>query len=182
MSTFSIPLHLSLLVLGLTAPVPGPAPAPAPASAVTASVEQCTPAVDQSERSATFAAQMTALDGTQRMSMKIEVQERSPTDLAFHTVLAPGLGVWRQSETGVKIYKYVKQVTNLAAPALFRAQVRFRWFDDRGRVVKRAQRFTSTCVQPVEIAPPPVEHAPTGSGSGSGSSSGAGTGESALAR
>jgi hypothetical protein len=156
MSTFPIPLHLSLLVLGLTAPVPGPVPGPVPASAVTATVEQCTPAVNQSERSATFAAQMTALDGTQRMAMKIEVQERSPTDLAFHTVVAPGLGVWRQSETGVRIYKYVKQVTNLAAPAVFRAQVRFRWFDDSGRVLKRAQRITSTCVQPVDIPPAPA--------------------------
>ncbi len=167
---FATPLHLSLLALGLLAPVPSPAPAPA--VAVTAIVEQCTPSVNQTERSATFAAQMTALDGTQRMAIRIEVQERSPTQVAFHTVMAPGLGVWRQSETGVKIYKYVKQVTNLAAPAVFRAQVRFRWFDDRGRVLKRTQRFTPTCVEPVEIAPQPV--APTPSGTS--------TGESALAR
>jgi hypothetical protein len=154
--SFPIPLHLSLLALALSTPLPGPVPGPAPAAAVTVSVEQCTPAVNQSERSATFAAQMTALDGTQRMAMKIEVQERSPTDPTFHTVMAPGLGVWRQSETGVRIYKYVKQVTNLAAPAVFRAQVRFRWFDDSGRVLKRAQRFTSTCVQPVDIPPAPA--------------------------
>jgi hypothetical protein len=154
--SFPIPLHLSLLALALSTPLPGPVPGPAPAAAVTATVEQCTPAVSQSERSATFAAQMTALDGTQRMAMKIEVQERSPTDPTFHTVTAPGLGVWRQSETGVRIYKYVKQVTNLAAPAVFRAQVRFRWFDDSGRVLRRAQRITSTCVQPVDIPPAPA--------------------------
>ena len=35
---------------------------------------------------------------------------------SFHTITAPGLGVWRASDPGVKIYRYLKQVTNLFAP------------------------------------------------------------------
>ena len=43
---------------------------------------------------------------------------------------APGLGVLAQPLTpGVKTYQYLKQVTNLAAPAVYRALVRFRWLD-----------------------------------------------------
>jgi hypothetical protein len=139
--------HLSLLAAGVLAGAPAPAPAPA----VTASVEQCTPSVNQAERAATFTAQMTAIEGAQRMAIQFEVQERSPTDTAWHTVAAPGLGDWRSSEQGVRIYRYVKQVTNLAAPAAFRAQVRYRWLDARGHVIRRAQRRTPVCVQPVDI-------------------------------
>ena len=142
------PTHL---ITALTLGVLAQAPAPVPAPAVMASVEQCVPAVNQADRSATFSAQMTATAGTQRMAMRIEVQERSPTGGAFHTIVAPGLGVWRQSEAGVRIYRYVKQVTNLTAPASFRAQVHYRWLDDRGRVIKRAQRRTPACLQPVDI-------------------------------
>ncbi len=144
------PLHLALLAAGVIAQAPAPTPAPA----VTATVEQCTPSVNQAERSATFAAQMTAIPGTQRMSMRIEVQERSPTEPLFHTIVAPGLGMWRSSETGVKVYKYVKELTNLAAPAAFRVQVRYRWLDDKGRTIRRAQRRSSVCVQPVDIPGP----------------------------
>ena len=139
--------HLALLAAGVLAQ----APASTPATAVTALVEKCVPAVNQAERSATFAAQMTAVPGTQRMSMRIEVQERTPTEPVFHTIVAPGLGLWRSSEPGVKVYKYVKELTNLAAPAAFRVQVRYRWLDDHGRLIKRAQRRSPACLQPVDI-------------------------------
>jgi hypothetical protein len=149
---FPASFHLSLLAAGVLAGMPAPPPAPA----VTASVEQCIPSVNQADRSVTFTAQMTAVEGTQRMAIQFEVQERSPTDTAYHTVVAPGLSDWRSSEQRVKIYKYVKQVTNLAAPAVFRAQVRYRWLDARGHVIKRAQRRTPVCVQPVDIPRAPA--------------------------
>jgi hypothetical protein len=152
---FPIHFHLALLAAGVLAQAPAPAPAPA----VMASVEQCTPSVNQAERSATFVAQMTAIAGTQHMAMRIEVQERAPTDEAFHTIVAPGLGMWRSSEPGVKVYKYVKELTNLAAPAAFRVQVRYRWLDNRGRVIKRAERRSPACLQPVDIPQPPARMA-----------------------
>lgn len=112
-------------------------------------LEQCATSTVQAERSATFTAQMTAAGTTQRMGMRIELQQRLRGETAFHTVLAPGFGVWHSSEPGVKIYKYVKQVTNLTAPAVYRAVVHFRWQGDRGHVLKRAELHTSRCQQPM---------------------------------
>jgi hypothetical protein len=128
-------------------------PAPTTPGPVSASVEQCVPAAVQTERSATFTAQMTATANTQRMAIQMEIQEWTPTDPSFHTILAPGLGAWSQSETGVKIYKFVKQFTNLTAPGSFRALVRYRWLDGRGHVIAHTQRRTPLCQQPAQPLP-----------------------------
>jgi hypothetical protein len=115
---------------------------------VSATLEQCLTAVDAVGRSATFSGQMTAVSGTSRMTMRIDVQERATGEAFFHTLNAPGLGVWRRSASGVKIYKYLKQVTNLPAPAAFRAVVSFRWMNDQGHSIKRAERHTPICEEP----------------------------------
>jgi len=111
-------------------------------------LEQCVSVGEQAERSATFSGEMTAITGAARMAMRIEVQERMPGEELFHTVSAPGLGVWRGSDPGVKIYKYVRQVTNLSSPAIYRALVRFHWLDEGGHVIRRAERRTPKCEQP----------------------------------
>jgi hypothetical protein len=123
-----------------------------------ATLEECVTSTVQLERSATFTTQMVATPATQRMALRFELQERIRGEADFHTVIAPGFGVWQRSEPGVKIYKYVKQVTNLAAPAAYRALVRFRWLGDRGRVLKRAELRTQKCVQPT--LSPQVRQAP----------------------
>jgi hypothetical protein len=126
-----------------------------------ATVEQCVTTGEQTDRSATFSAEMTAIAGTARMAMRIEVQERLPGEELFHTVSAPGLGVWRGSATGVKIYQYVKQITNLSFPADYRALMRFHWLNDKGYVIRRAERHTLECVQPASVpVTPPVAPAP----------------------
>jgi len=127
------------------------------AGGAAATVEQCVTTGEQTDRSATFSAEMTAVTGTARMAMRIEVQERLPGEELFHTVSAPGLGVWRGSAPGVKIYQYVKQVTNLSSPADYRALVRFHWLNDKGYVIRRAERHTPECLQPASApAPTPV--------------------------
>ena len=127
------------------------------AGGAAATVEQCVTTGEQTDRSATFSAEMMAIAGTARMAMRIEVQERMPGEELFHTVSAPGLGVWRGSAPGVKIYQYVKQVTNLSFPADYRALVRFHWLNGKGYVVRRAERHTLQCVQPAaEVTPTPV--------------------------
>ncbi len=115
-------------------------------------LEQCVGSAAQSERSATFVAQMVASAGTQKMAMKIELEARARGEAEYHNLLAPGLGVWRAAEPGVKIYKYVKQVTNLAAPAAYRAVVHYRWVGDKGRTIKRAEARSARCFQPVTSA------------------------------
>jgi hypothetical protein len=117
-----------------------------------AKLEQCVTSVVQAERSATFAGEMTAIANTAHMAMRVDVQERLPGEVLFHTLSAPGLGVWRSSDPKVKVYKYLKQVTNLSAPAVYRGLVRFRWLNARGHVIKHAERLTARCTQPA--APP----------------------------
>jgi hypothetical protein len=137
---------------GMTTPVEG---------AATVTLEQCLTSPVQVERSATFTAQMTATSATQRMGMRIELQQHLRGEAGFHTILAPGFGTWHASEAGVKIYKYVKQVTNLSAPAAYRAVVRFRWQGEKGHVLKRVELHTSRCLQPalsgqIVQTPPPA--------------------------
>lgn len=125
-------------------------------------IEQCETSTVQLERSVTFTAQMTATSATQKMGMRIELQQRLHGESEFHTLAAPGFGVWRASEPGVKIYKYVKQVTNLEASAAYRAIVRFRWIGERGHVLKRDELHTPRCIQPAlpgqvtQTSPAPV--------------------------
>jgi hypothetical protein len=111
-------------------------------------IEQCVTSTVQAERSATFTAQMAATATTQKMAMRIELQQRSHGESEFHTLPAPGFGVWRTSEPGVEIYKYVKQISNLDAPAAYRVLVRFRWLDERGHVFKHDELHSSRCLQP----------------------------------
>lgn len=114
-------------------------------------LEQCVTTGEQGERAATFSGEMTAMAGATRMEMRIDLQERLSGETGFHLVTAPGLGVWRASSQGVMIYKYVKQVTDLSFPAVYRAVVRFHWLNAKGRVVRRTVLLTPTCSQP---APP----------------------------
>ena len=70
--------------------------------------------------------------------------------------------MWRAADPKVKVYKYLKQVTNLSSPASYRGLVRFRWINAKGHVFKRAERLTTRCLQPA----PPVEPTPLPPSSG----------------
>jgi hypothetical protein len=125
-----------------------------------AKLEQCVTSVVQAERSATFAGEMTAIADTAHMAMRVDVQQRLPGEALFHTLSAPGLGVWRSSDSKVKVYKYLKQVTNLSAPAVYRGLVRFRWLNAKGHVIKHSEHLTPRCAQPAApraVVPPSPE-------------------------
>jgi hypothetical protein len=112
-----------------------------------ATLEQCVTSGDQSERSATFSGEMATIPGAVKLEMRIDVLERMPSDLTFHAVSSPGPGVWRTAAPGVKSYKYLKAVTNLSAPASYRASVRFRWLNAKGKLIRSAELRTPRCVQ-----------------------------------
>src|SRR5579871_177906 len=114
---------------------------------VSATLESCVEAPEQAERSATFAGEMSMIPGAAKMAMRIDVLERTPSEESFHVVAAPGLGVWRTAAPGVKTYRYLKEVTNLAAPAFYRAAVRFRWINAKGKLVKAYELRTQRCIQ-----------------------------------
>jgi len=119
-----------------------------PKSGLSATLAQCVTTGPQAERSATFAGEMATIAGSARMEMRIEVTERRLGELTYHTVTAPGLGVWRSSAPGVKAYRYLKQVTNLAGPAFYRGVVRYRWLSAKGRLLASSVLRTKRCEQP----------------------------------
>jgi hypothetical protein len=153
------PLEL-IAVLGLMGLAPGAAGASiwtAPGLArpnASATLEQCLTVGPQSERSATFAGEMGSVLGSSRLEMRIDVAERLPSEFSYHTLSAPGLGVWRVAAPGVKVYRYLKQVTNLSGPAFYRGVVRFRWLSARGRLLAAASLHTRRCEQPTTSAAP----------------------------
>jgi hypothetical protein len=138
---------------------------PTPTPALSAGVEQCVTTGPQAGRSVTFTGQMETVAGAHKMAIEIEVQERTPEEEGFHTLTTAGLGSWQRSEAGVKIYKVRQAVTDLPAPAVFRAIVRYRWLNEKGQVIRRDERHTPICKQPGERAK--AGTAPTKTGTGS---------------
>ena len=141
---------------GAGVPLASGAAQTAASPSVSATLTQCVTSVTQAERSATYAGEMSAIPGTVRMAMRIDVEERIPHEAQFRAVVAPGAGAWRTSETKVKIFKYLKQVTDLSAPARYRATVHFRWLNAHGATIHRATRTTKACAQPASPAPSPL--------------------------
>ncbi len=151
---------VSLLALALALPASGAGVSTGttgtgttgPTPALSAGVEQCVTTGPQAGRSVTFTGQMETVAGAHKMAIEIEVQERTPEEEGFHTLTTAGLGSWQRSEAGVKIYKVRQAVTDLPAPAVFRAIVRYRWLNEKGQVIRRDERHTPICKQPGERA------------------------------
>jgi hypothetical protein len=118
------------------------APAVAPP---TATLDACHAAPDIAGRYATFGAQMAAIPGTTQMSIRLELDERTPGDVFAPVAGVPGFGVWKTSVAGVGIFGYSQEVTNLTAPAVFKVTVYYRWLGAHRKVIKRAQRTTPSC-------------------------------------
>jgi hypothetical protein len=140
-------------------------------ASASATLQQCaTATIPQTERSATFAGEMTAIAGTARMQIRIELEERALGESTYHTVTATGLGVWHSSAPGVKIFAHIQQVTNLSAPAVYRGAVRFRWLNAKGRPIKIQELRTARCEQPATQSPTagagPTSTTPTGTTTG----------------
>jgi hypothetical protein len=147
-----------------------------------ASLAQCaTATIPQTERAATFAGEMSAIPGSARMGIRIDLEERAPGELLYRTVSAPGLGLWHGSAAGVKIFTHIQQVTNLSAPAFYRGVVRFRWLSAKGRLLKIATLRTAVCEQPAPPTEATGETTATGTGStGTGSTGTGSTGTGAT--
>jgi hypothetical protein len=139
------------------APARAAQPAPAVGSAAaahltSATLEECQTATADSERSATLGGEMAFVPGAARMQMRIDVLERIPGETRFHPVSGLGAGGWISSSPGVRSYRYLRQVTNLSAPAFYRGAVHFRWLNARGHVMKSGELLTPICPQPLNPA------------------------------
>jgi hypothetical protein len=108
----------------------------------------CTTGATATARRATFTASMPAVSGAARMAMRFDLLQRAAGDPAFARVELPAWSRWQRSEPGRTGLIWSKTVRGLRAPGAYRARVRFRWYSASGRVLRRAQRVTSTCRQP----------------------------------
>jgi hypothetical protein len=112
-------------------------------------VAKCSTGVDPASRSAVFTAGMPAIAGTARMEMRFDLLQQRPGADGFAHVDLPKWGGWEHSsKSDVPGFIFTKRIEQLAAPADYRAVVRFRWLDSHGKALRNARRTSSTCHQP----------------------------------
>jgi len=140
-------LALAPGALAVDATTVGQSTAPPAKPLVSATLVQCVTSANQAERAATFAGEMASIAGAAKLEMRIDLLERTPHEVAYHAVTAPGLDVWRTAAPGVKTYRYLKEVTNLSAPASYRAAVHFRWLNAKGKLMRADELRTPRCLE-----------------------------------
>jgi hypothetical protein len=124
-----------------------PASAHATGPQVKARLLACETSLEQEKRSATFAGDIKAVPGAQRLQVKFVLQSKQDGD-GWTPVEATGFGTWNTSAPGIGRYVYTKTVENLPAPGNYRTQVHFRWLSGAGKTILRARRVSRTCRQP----------------------------------
>ncbi len=140
-------IALTVTVLALTAASPGAARAQAPeVPELGAELTACVTGADAASRSATFRGSMAAVEGSSVLAMRFDLERRSGR--TWKRVAARTLGRYERSAPGAAGFVYDKRVTRLAAPALYRATVRFRWYKPSGRLLKEVKRRSAACREP----------------------------------
>lgn len=112
---------------------------------LSAKLEACTP-----DGYATFMSSMPALGSRGRMEVRFELQQRGVAPRKGWTTLTgiPSFGIWDGADAGVPGFIVRKRVGGLSAGGVYRAVVKYRWRNHRGRIVRTARRITSPCAQP----------------------------------
>ena len=114
-------------------------------------VTECARGATVEGRRAEFRGAMRRVRHSERMWMRFTLEERVGQG-QFAQVDAPGLGVWRKSRPGVARFAYRQEVLALAEGSSYRVRVQFRWYDARGRLLRRAARRSRKCRQPGMLA------------------------------
>jgi hypothetical protein len=92
---------------------------------------------------------MPALTGAERMRMRFELERLQPRENSWRRLRGvPGFGSWESADPGRAGFVFHKRVDGLLVPASYRAVVRFRWEDTRGRLLRGDRRRTGACDQP----------------------------------
>jgi hypothetical protein len=120
----------------------------APKPPLAAKLTACTTGLQPASRAATFGASMPALKGTRRMSMRFRLLQRRGTNGAYKAVDVPEWAGVERSDPGRPGFIFTKRVEGLLAPASYKAVVRFRWYDRKGRLQRETSRTTAACRQP----------------------------------
>jgi CARDB protein len=121
-----------------------PAHADGPASV---KVTACQTGDQAANRSATFEGRMNTVKGAVRMAQRFKLVSITGTPAQAQEVKMPKLSAWHSSDRGVKRFVYAQTVKGLAEGATYRAVVNYRWLDAKGKVIRRAERESTTCIQ-----------------------------------
>lgn len=120
-------------------------PASAQAAPLTSlKVSACRAGDTPRDRQASFYAQVHAVPGTDHMSMRFTVYERTDA----HTLQAEpssSLQQWRRSRPGVRTYGYTQTVTGLQPGGDYVAGVDYRWLSASGAVLRTRHRLSTSC-------------------------------------
>jgi hypothetical protein len=139
-----------IVLIGLALPAGAQAQAPP----LRARLAACQSGSAASQRTATFVGSMPAVAGTKRMWMRFDLLARLPPATAYAAIKVPKLGVWQKSAPGKagSGFVFTQRVQALAAPGSYKAQVRFRWYDKAGKLLRSATRYSPVCRQPDQRA------------------------------
>jgi hypothetical protein len=122
----------------------GVATAAAKKPALSATLQTCS----VGDRSAAFRGTMPALGRRGRLEMRFDLFQRPKGRRAFARVPnVVGFGSWTQSAPGVSGLIVTKRVSGLQGGTAYRALVRYRWRNAKGKVVRTASRVTPACRQ-----------------------------------
>src|SRR5213595_3622390 len=120
---------LTALFVAFVAALPATAQTPVFNLPLKAKLSDCHSGLQPADRFAVFVGQMPALQGTRRMWMRFDLYQRTAATGVWQHVAVPKFGTWLKSLPGKPGFIYTKRVDELQAPAAYRAQVRFRWYD-----------------------------------------------------
>jgi hypothetical protein len=120
--------------------------APAQAALPSVKVAECRTGKTPEMRLATFEGRMRTIKGAVRMAMRFELLEHTPGSEP-RAVAAPGLDEWRKSRVGVKDFTYAQTIKGLPSGATYSTAVQFRWYSVKGKVLRKLERRSGTCVQ-----------------------------------
>lgn len=122
--------------------------APAQAALPAVKVTECTTGKSPEMRLVTYDGRMRAVKGAVRMAMRFQLFERTPgTEGSAQPVDSTELAVWRKSRIGVKEFSYTQTVKGLNSGVTYVALVQYRWYDLKGKIIRREKRESGTCVQ-----------------------------------
>ena len=110
-------------------------------------VRACQTGDQPADRSATFEGRMNTVKGAVRMAQRFKLVSVTGSPAEAQEVKMPKLSAWHSSDRGVKRFVYAQTVKGLAEGATYRAVVNYRWLDASGKVIRRAERHSGTCIQ-----------------------------------
>jgi hypothetical protein len=121
--------------------------APAHAALPAVKVADCRTGKSPEMRLATFEGRMHGGKNMARMAMRFHLLERTPGSQSPQAVASSELAPWRKSRSGVTDFTYAQTIKGLSQGVTYSVNVQFRFYDAKGKVIRREQRESGTCVQ-----------------------------------